>query len=67
MQNQKQEQTREQMMKVKLTVEIGESQKKLLQTMAKRYGTTVDALIRDAIYEYYADERKWLKGADNDR
>ena len=54
-------------MKVKLTVEIGESQKKLLQTMAKRYGTTVDALIRDAIYEYYADERKWLKGADNDR
>ena len=52
-------------MKVKITVEIGESQKKLLQAMAKRYGTTVDGLIREAIYEYYAEERKWMKGADD--
>ena len=52
-------------MKVKLTVEIGESQKKLLQAMAKQYDTTVDALIREAIYEYYAEERKWMKGADD--
>lgn len=52
-------------MKVKLTVEVGESQKKLLQEMAKRYDTTVDALIREAIYEYYAKERKWMKGADD--
>ena len=56
---------KEQKMKVKLTVEIGESQKKLLQAMAKRYNTTVDALIREAIYEYYAEERKWMKGADD--
>lgn len=53
-------------MKVKITVEVGESQKKLLQMLAKQYGTTVDALIRDAIYEYYVDERKWLKGADDE-
>ena len=53
-------------MKVKLTVEIGESQKKLLQAMAKQYDTTVDALIREAIYEYYAEERKWMKGADDE-
>jgi len=53
-------------MKVKLTVEVGESQKKLLQAMAKRYETTVDGLIREAIYEYYAEERKWLKGTDDE-
>ena len=57
---------KEQTMKVKITVEIGESQKKLLQAMAKRYGTTVDALIREAIYEYYATERKWMEGADDE-
>lgn len=54
-------------MKVKLTVEVGESQKKLLQAMAKRYKTTVDKLIREAIYEYYAKERKLMKGADDER
>lgn len=56
-------------MKVKLTVEIGESQKKLLQFMAKKYETTVDSLIREAIYEYYDDERRWFgfdKGADDE-
>gem|GEM_PF-5327311 len=34
--------------------------------MAKAYGTTVDALVREAIYEYYADERKRVKGADDE-
>lgn len=53
-------------MKVRIAVEVGESQKKLLQTLAKQYGTTVDALIREAIYEYYADERKRMKGADDE-
>ena len=53
-------------MKVRITVEVGESQKKLLQAIAKRYGTTVDELIREAIYENYAEERKWMKGADDD-
>jgi predicted transcriptional regulator len=57
---------KEQTMKVKLTVEIGKSQKKLLQAMAKRYDATVDELIREAIYEYYAEERKWMKGTDDD-
>lgn len=52
-------------MKVKITVEVGESQKKLLQVMANQYNTTIDKLIREAIYEYYAEERRWLKGADN--
>lgn len=53
-------------MKVKITVEIGESQKKLLQTIAKRYDTTVDSLIREAIYQYYGDERRRMKGADDE-
>ena len=53
-------------MKVKITVEIGKSQKELLQAMAKRYDTTVDALIREAVYEYYAKERKLMKGVDDE-
>ena len=53
-------------MKVKITVEIVERQYKLLQVLAKRYDTTVDALIREAVYEYYSKERKLMKGADDD-
>lgn len=45
-------------MKDQITIHINREQNALLQRLAKRYCSTVDELIEEAVYEYYAEERK---------
>lgn len=44
-----------------ITIRLRKEQIELLSYMANRYECTVDGLIEDAIHDYYADERKWMR------
>ena len=49
------------MAKEVITIRISRSQKRLLEHMSETYSTSIDALIGEAVYEYFSDERKRME------